>query len=722
MLLLRLAAPMTGAVIAVAAGFIAGVRVQNAASDPVSYAVGAGALFVAACAVIAFTGAQRRTAAAMRAMEARNEELSDRNWELRETEERARSLLEAQGDVIVRRDSSGLITYANDAFCALAGKPREALLGSMIELAVLERGAMTVHADGTRVHDQKIACGDGVRWIAWREVAVRGKTVTEIQSVGRDVTSRVEAEHALGSARDQAETANRAKSRFLAMVSHEIRTPLNGMLGMADLLLDTPLTPEQLTYAKAAKTSGETLLSLIEEILDFSKIEAGKLDLEARPFTLAAMVEEAVELMAPRAQAKEIEIASYVDERLPTQVVGDVARLRQVLLNLVGNAIKFTEKGGVAVIVEPDERENEICFQVHDTGIGLRPEDRARIFLDFEQADGSSTRRFGGTGLGLAISKRIVERMDGRITVTSDEGVGSTFSFSVPLPPAPGAQDVAFIAPDLKHAAIMVVAAAEIEASLLARRLGRWGAKTCAVIDEKIASALLPERPWDALLVDYPLASGMIANGDLAKRGVPHRIALIRPTERHELPTLKAAGFTGYLVKPVRAASLAARLTSPEGFEHSPIEAAAETAEASLPVNRGLSILVAEDNEINALLARALLARLGHRPTIAANGEAAVESWLAARAAGSPYDLVLMDVQMPGMDGLEAARRIRAVESQADSKRTPMLALTANAQTEDREAALAAGLDGLLVKPLDRERLREVLEAIYRPSAGPLAA
>jgi PAS domain S-box-containing protein len=722
MLLLRPAALVTGAIIAAAGGFITGVRVQSAASDPVSYAVGAGALLIAICAVTAFAAAQRRTVAAMRAMETRNEELSDRNWELRETEERARSLLQAQGDVIVRRDSSGLITYANDAFCKLAGKPREALVGSLIELAILERGPVTVQVDGTRVHDQKIACNGGARWIAWREVAVRSDTVTEVQSVGRDVTSRVEAEHALGSARDQAETANRAKSRFLAMVSHEIRTPLNGMLGMADLLLDTPLTPEQLTYTKAAKTSGETLLSLIEEILDFSKIEAGKLDLEARPFVVSAMVEEAVELMAPRAQAKEIEIASYVDERLPMRVAGDIARLRQVLLNLVGNAIKFTEKGGVAVIVEPGEGENEICFEVRDTGIGLKPEDRARIFLDFEQADGSSTRKFGGTGLGLAISKRIVERMDGRIAVTSDEGAGSTFSFNVPLPPAPETQDATFVAPDLKHAAVMVVAKAEIEASLLARRLGRWGAKICAVIDEKIALALLPERPWDALLVDYPLASTMIASGDLTKLGVSRRIALIRPTERDELPTLKAAGFTGYLVKPVRAASLAARLTSADAFEPSPAEASAETSETSAPISKGLSILVAEDNEINALLARALLARLGHRPTIAANGEAAVESWLAARAAGSPYDFVLMDLQMPDMDGLEAARRIRAVEHQAGDKRTPMLALTANAQTEDREAALEAGLDGLLVKPLDRERLREVLDATLRPSANPLAA
>jgi CheY-like chemotaxis protein/anti-sigma regulatory factor (Ser/Thr protein kinase) len=403
--------------------------------------------------------------------------------------------------------------------------------------------------------------------------------------------------------------------------------------------------------------------------------------------------------------------------------VGDAARLRQVLLNLVGNAIKFTEKGGVAVTVEPGERENEIRFEVRDTGIGLKADDLARIFLDFEQADGSSTRKFGGTGLGLAISKRIVERMDGHITAKSEEGAGSTFSVNVPLLPAPDAQEAPFVAPDLRHAAVMVVAAAEIEASLLARQLGRWGAKTCAVIDEKIAAALLPERPWDALLVDYPLASAMIASVNFARLGVPRCIVLIRPTDRHELPALKAAGFTGYLIKPVRAASLAARLTVEDTFEYSPAETEVETTETVAPAaSKGLSVLVAEDNDINALLARALLTRLGHRPTIAANGEAAVESWLAARAAGSPYDLVLMDVQMPGMDGLEAARRIRAAEMLAGNKPTRMLALTANVQTEDREAALAAGLDGLLVKPLDRERLREVLDTAVGTTANPLAA
>jgi PAS domain S-box-containing protein len=710
-------------------GFFAGIELQRNQYNPYDFATGIGALFAVACVTIAVLLMRRRNVAGKRtrALEARIEELSDQNWELREAEERARSLLEAQGDLIVRRDAQGRVTYANDAYCALAGKTRAALLGDAAALPVVEQGDVTVLADSTRVHDQKIACGENTRWVAWREVAVRGETGSEVQSVGRDVTDRAEAEHARQAARDHAESANRAKSRFLAMVSHEIRTPLNGMLGMSELLLDTPLTPEQLTYAKAAKASGETLLSLIEDILDFSKIEAGKLDLEERPFTLAQLIEEVVELLAPRAQAKGIEIASFVDERLPAQVMGDAARLRQVLMNLAGNAIKFTEQGGVAVIVEPGEIATEIRFAVRDTGIGLKHEDQARIFLEFEQADGSPTRKFGGTGLGLAISKRIVERMDGRIAVESVPGAGATFSFTVPLSAVPNSIDESFVAPNLKDTAVMIVAAAEIEAALLARRLGRWGARTCAAIDDKVAFALLPERRWDALLVDFPLAAAMAEGSRLVRLDVARRIVLIKPSERHELPALKAAGFTGYLVKPVRAASLAKQLTADASFEHPPAEATIESVtEATAPQPKGLSILVAEDNEINALLARTLLTRLGHRPTIAGDGDAAVESWLTARAEGAPYDLVLMDMQMPGVDGLEATRRIRAAESECEEdvgqRPTHILALTANAYAEDREAALAAGMDGLLVKPLDRERLSELLDVIHRSVSAALAA
>ncbi len=715
---------ITLSVISAALGFLTGIRLQSNTYDPQVYALGVGALFAAACAVIALLLIRRRMVAEkLQALEIRVEELSDRNWELREAEERARSLLEAQGDLIVRRDAQGRVIYANDAFCALTGKSREALIGKVVDLPVLERGALSLLADGTRVHDQKIACGAGARWIAWREAPVRSETGSEVQGVGRDVTDRVDAEHVLAAARDQAETASRAKSRFLAMVSHEIRTPLNGLLGMTDLLLDTPLSPEQLTYAKAAKTSGETLLSLIEEVLDFSKIEAGKLDLEMRPFMLSGLIEEAVELLALRAQAKGIEIASFVDERLPNMLVGDAARLRQVLLNLAGNAIKFTPVGGVAVIAEPGERTHEVRFVVRDTGIGLKPEDQQRIFLDFEQADGSYTREFGGTGLGLAISKRIIERMDGRIAVDSMPGAGATFSVTVPLRSAPTDDSASIVMPDLSNAAVLIMAAGQIEASLLARRIGRWGAKACIAFDEQSARALLPERCWDALLVDFPQAQQIIASGGLANFYVRQRIVLLKPSERHEMSSLRAAGFNGYLIKPVRAASLAARLRATDEFEHALAEAVDDNNAAAKAADlqnkgHGLSILVAEDNEINALLARALLVRLGHRPTIAANGEAAVEAWAAARATGVPYDLVLMDVQMPVIDGLEAARRIRAAEAAVGDKPVRIVAVTANAYPEDREAALAAGMDGLLVKPLDRERLRETLDQVAHPLAA----
>ncbi len=702
-------------------GFFAGARMQHGTYDPHAYAIGAGALFAAAMAVIAFLLMRRRVnKQKRRVLEARVEELSDRNWELREAEERARSLLEAQGDLIVRRDSERHITYANDAFCALAGKKRDALIGTLLDLPVLEHGKVSVHTDGTRLYDQKIAQGPASRWIAWREVAVRGENGNEVQGVGRDVTDRVEAEHALAAARDQSESANHAKSRFLAMVSHEIRTPLNGILGMAGLLLDTPLTPEQTTYAKAAKTSGETLLSLIEEVLDFSKIEAGKLDLEVKPFALSALIEETVELLAPRAQAKNIEIASFIDDRVPAFVMGDAARLRQVLLNLAGNAIKFTERGGVSVVVEHGERDGDIRFEVRDTGIGLAASDQQRVFLDFEQADGSATRRFGGTGLGLAISKRIVERMEGTIAVDSALGSGSTFSFVVPLLMSADTDATAFVAPDLKATAVMIAAPTNTEASLLARRLGCWNAKTYTVIDENTALVQAADRPWDVALIDFPLAQKMMASGHAVKLSGAKRIVLIRPSERHELPALMAAGFTGYLVKPVRTASLAAQLGGETRFEDPRVAPADETAEAAA-AGSGLSILIAEDNEINALLARTLLTRLGHRPTVVGDGAAAIDSWTSARAAGAPYDLVMMDVQMPGMDGLTATRLLR--EAETDGTPTPIVALTANASPEDREACLAAGMDALLVKPLDRDKLREVLDdVIRRRRRAPLAA
>jgi len=698
-------------------GFIAGSRSQDSGYDPNNFAIGASFLFALAClALVTVSMRLRFVHKKLRKIALHNEALADRNWELKEAEERARSLFESQGDLIVLRDAKGAITFVNDAYCELARKPRSALIGSYFQLNVLEQGDSALEPNGTRIHDQKVETALGPRWIAWREGLVRfdAGAPAEMQCVGRDVTDRTETERALAEARDQADAASRAKSRFLAMASHEIRTPLNGIIGMSSLLLDTPLTPEQMTYAKAVKTSGDALLALIEELLDYSKIEAGKIDLESRPFTLAALIEDITELLAPRAQARKLEIAAYVDERLPEQVIGDAARLRQVLLNLAGNAIKFTATGGVALIVEPGIWPNEISFLVRDTGIGIAPEAQARIFREFEQADEKIARSYGGTGLGLSISERIVKRMGGRITLESKPGIGSTFEVAISLAAADHGGRPTFAAPDLAGQSIMLVAPQSIEASLIARRLQRWGGHTCVVSEAEVARALLPERNWLAVLLDHALGAEEVESlASAARSYATQRIVMFIPATRHELPSSSA--LTGYLIKPLRAASLAARLTTapevsaPDLAGDALLEQPEPVEAAPAAATRGLSVLVAEDNEINALLMRSLLTRLGHQAVITTNGEEALESWLSANSAGTPYDLVLMDIQMPGLDGIETTKNIRAREAAQGGRKTPILALTANTLVEDRYACFEAGMDGFLIKPLDREKLADAL-------------
>jgi signal transduction histidine kinase/CheY-like chemotaxis protein len=579
------------------------------------------------------------------------------------------------------------------------------------------------------------------------------------------VEKRVEAFASREAERRDAAAANHAKSRFLAMVSHEIRTPLNGITGMAELLLDTPLTPEQESYAKAIKSCGDALASLIAEILDFSKIEAGRLDFEQKPFSLCSLIEDTVELLAPRAHAKGIEIASFIDDRLPQRLSGDAARLRQVLLNLIGNAIKFTETGGVSVIVEPDNGAvdtvtERVAFSVHDTGIGIASEDQRRIFKEFEQAESGADRRFDGTGLGLAIAKRLVEAMGGELRVESTPGKGSVFTCTVPLAApddekhnaegGPGAVAAA-VPPSLRGAAVLIMAPGSIAAPLIARRLRRWGAHPVLAHSLEAAQELLA-ADWKAAIIDA--AWGREPAIELGRRlaaGVEHRLVLVTAAERGDLSAYAACGFTGYLVKPVRTASLAARFgtTKAWGRGAANIESMGSqpfsgpppmaVTPAALPANldeetaaslaslyataqrmaassdtaadhgQGLAILVAEDNEINALLARNLLAKLGHYPILAATGAAAVTAYAAALTGGGPFDLVLMDLHMPGMSGIEAAARIREAERAVGAPAKPIIALTADAVPENRADCLAAGMDGFLTKPIDRERLRAVL-------------
>jgi signal transduction histidine kinase/CheY-like chemotaxis protein len=666
-----------------------------------------------ACGLAALAGLRWwRLSRAVRILNEQLEELSDRNWELRDSAERSRSLLRAQGDLIVRRNADGVVTFANEAYAALAGDYANLVGTDFSPQVVAQREPVTL-PDGTRMRDQAIAGPGGTRWISWREVVVRDPRSdrVEIQSVGRDITGRIEAEQALAEARDQAQAASGAKSRFLAAMSHEIRTPLNGILGMADLLLDSALTPAQATYAKAVKSSGRSLLALVEDVLDFSTIEAGKLVLAPLPFALSTMIEETVELLAPRAHEKKLEIASYIDDGLPERVIGDPARLRQVLFNLAGNAVKFTAEGGLSIQVMR-EADGRVRFMVEDTGIGIAPEAQERIFGEFEQGDGVNARRPGGAGLGLAISRRIVEHMGGRLTVESRLGAGARFSFAIPLPADPARAAATARTPHLGGGRVLIASPA-IAGPLLARKLRAWGARPHVATQTADARAMLAEGGWDVLLADR--AFGVDALRSLAVDAPTDcaRIVMLSPSQRNELAALSEAGFAQYLIKPVRAASLAAILAPRDiaaASEQSTLLEGRDDAAGMAKPERALSVLVAEDNEINALLTRTLLAKMGHRPTMVEDGAAALEAWQAAHARGAPFDLILMDVQMPGIDGIESTQRIRVAEAAAELPPTPIVALSANAFAGHRDACREAGMDGFLVKPLDREHLAEWLD------------
>ena len=506
-------------------------------------------------------------------------------------------------------------------------------------------------------------------------------------------------------ARNRAEAASEAKSRFLATVSHEVRTPLNGILGIAELLAGTSLDREQLAYVEAVRTSGRALATLIDEILDFSRIEAGKLDLAAEPLDLAGLVEGVVELLAPRAQDKGIEIAALIAPDVPASVVGDAVRLRQVLTNLAGNAVKFTERGGVGVSVTRAE-DGRLRFAVSDTGPGIPLDRREAVFREFEQADNTTTRRHGGTGLGLAISRRIVESMAGALALEDREGGGSVFAFTVPMPAAGGARRSTW--PDLGGQTALIAAASPFQAPYLAAQLDGAGANV--VIADRLDRALSWLRGRnvpDVLFVDCAL--GEAAADRLAdaarKAGVKRSFLLFSPFERRDFGEKLVRGYEGWLVKPIRAASLAGRLAG------SPPLVARVSARAPEPERRGgFRVLLAEDNEINTLVAMNFLGRLGAQVVHAADGASALALALAAQRGESPaFDAIVMDVSMPVLDGLEATRQLRQAEASEDCPPVRIVALTAHAFAEDRERCFKAGMDVVLTKPLELDRLDQAL-------------
>ena len=530
-------------------------------------------------------------------------------------------------------------------------------------------------------------------------------------------------------ARDRAQAASEAKSRFLANVSHEVRTPLNGILGMAELLAGTPLDAEQATYVAAIRSSGSALASLIDEILDFSKIEAGRVELAVDSFDLVALVEGVAELLAPRAQGKSLEIASTLAADVPQHVIGDPVRLRQILLNLAGNAIKFTETGGVGLRVRRmDDTGSAIRFDVIDTGPGVPPERRIAIFEEFEQADSTTTRLHGGTGLGLAISRRLAERMGGTLDLQlpahgdmfgmPDER-GSIFTVVLPLQPDhPGGSGPATATPSsLRGTSALIVAASPFEAPFMAERLAEAGVVVACAVDE--AEALRQLRSagrFDIVIVDCALGRAAThAVGEAARlAGVGQRIVLFSPFERRAFGQMSSAGFDGWLVKPVRKQSLFT-LLDPTAARLSPSAAAAGVAEAAirhagLPVPApGFDVLLAEDNEINALLATRHLERLGASVTRAPDGLTALALVEAAMDGATPYDMVLLDIRMPGLDGIEVARRIRLAESARQVQPTRLIALSADVHDAERRSGCRAGIDEFLSKPVTFARLERAL-------------
>jgi two-component system, sensor histidine kinase and response regulator len=669
------------------------------------------------------------------------ESLKDMQWELRENEARYRDLLDSQQDVILRRDAAGRLLFVNKAFCRAFGVDSGQVLGRsfrIVKLAGDDANPVPPRGrDRGQRYVQQIDTAQGPRWFAWEDYAVASQdtrdeavlsdaasSAVEIQSVGRDVTEQRQAEHALQEARDQAEQANRAKSRFLATMSHEIRTPMNGIMGMTSLLLETKLDAEQGGYARLIKQSAKTLLSLIDEILDFSKIEAGKMEIQLAPFALDELIQGVVELLAPRAHDKGLEFGWAFDPRLPRVVIGDDLRLRQILTNLIGNAIKFTETGGVAMTVSGTVVSGRVTLRmaVRDTGIGLDAAAIGSVFGEFVQADSGLARRFGGSGLGLAISKRLAAAMGGDIAVSSLPGAGATFTLTVGLDIMPSSSEaireghrgttLALAAPAASAQQILLCSPRAIERTMLAQVLLDGGHHVDHVELDQLGLSV-PLAAYDAMVVDSSLGLETTRQLiDMARNTSPACLAVITidPSERDRLSEFRSAGIDHYLVRPVRPSSLLAQIRRglrQVGGGHG----GTTGSSTNKPEERtkGLRTLLAEDNDINALLADRLLVQSGASVTRVANGQLAVAEY--QRAALHPdtaYDLILMDVQMPLMDGLTATEIIRRLEPAGGH--VIIVALTANAFADDRKRCLGAGMDDYLAKPFERVELADVID------------